>query len=376
MSAARVELHEAWPPAAEVRDAWRALALARENPFVTPEWFGAWAAAHPEERPFVLVVYEPGGTVQAVLPLVLARRGPLRTLQFAGAAFGDWFVPLCAPGGERWAAAALAPALHGHAGRWHVLALDRFDADPAWLAGLREGWPGRGPSVARLAEEDLLSHIEFPPEGWEGYLAAMRKKSRREIARMRRRLEEGHDVRFRPAGDEGEADRDIDAMFRFQDARWAQEGGSQALTGNAPAFHRGMARGALRQGWLRLWSLDVDGETIAVAYGWKLGARAFAYMQGYDVARRDLGGGTLLLAHEIEAAAGEGARVFDMLRGDEPHKQRLQTGNRPVPSFVVTRRGHPAGAALAAVRGARALVKRLPPGVRDPLVERYRRVRR
>ena len=42
-------------PPADIVNTWRALAVAAENPFALPEWHAAWCAAHPQDRPRILV---------------------------------------------------------------------------------------------------------------------------------------------------------------------------------------------------------------------------------------------------------------------------------------------------------------------------------
>ena len=121
------------------------------------------------------------------------------------------------------------------------------------------------------------------------------------------------------------------------------------------AFHTEFAARAAERGWLRLHTLEVDGRPAAVLYGWRLGTRAFAYSQAFDPAYARYAIGVSLLATAVERAAAEGCTRFDMLRGDEPHKQRFRVSAHALESRLVARRGSPAAAeALARSAGRRA----------------------
>jgi len=79
-----------------IEDAWRDLACARGNAFVTPEWLRSWLG-HCGERakPFVIAVSREDGSLAGVLPLVRVREGRRQVLRFAGAELGNYFHPAC-----------------------------------------------------------------------------------------------------------------------------------------------------------------------------------------------------------------------------------------------------------------------------------------
>ena len=165
-----------------------------------------------------------------------------------------------------------------------------------------------------------------------------------------------------------EAQRDLGALLDLHAARW----GSGTFAPSVRAFHTDFAARAAERGWLRLHTLEVDGRPAAVLYGWRLGTRAFAYSQAFDPAYARDAVGVSLLATAVERAAAEGCTRFDMLRGDEPHKQRFRVSAHALESRLVARRGSPAAAeALARSAGRRAWA-RLPARGRA-LVGRLRR---
>jgi CelD/BcsL family acetyltransferase involved in cellulose biosynthesis len=79
-----------------VLDAWRRLAVARGNAFVTPEWYLAVLdALHGDAVPAVAVMRGGDGSVGGLLPLLERRSSSGRRLiSFPGTRFGDIFHPV------------------------------------------------------------------------------------------------------------------------------------------------------------------------------------------------------------------------------------------------------------------------------------------
>src|ERR1700754_1422375 len=128
----------------DIRAAWRNLALARENPFLTPEWLDAWREAATEE-PRVLVS-SVAGELRGVLALVAARARARRELRFPGAANGDWYGAACLPADEEAAISAWLAHLRSEQDGWDVLRLDRVEGAAAWRTGVEAAW---GPRAGR-----------------------------------------------------------------------------------------------------------------------------------------------------------------------------------------------------------------------------------
>jgi CelD/BcsL family acetyltransferase involved in cellulose biosynthesis len=170
-------------------------------------------------------------------------------------------------------------------------------------------------------------------------------------------------------------DADLDVFFRLHDARWSRRGGSSSADPATRAHIRGFARSALERGWLRLWVAEADGRPTAAWYGWRVGARYCYALAGLDEAFESLGLGTVMLGHTIEAAAAEGASIYDFMWGDEEYKRRFETGRRCASTWLFGKPRDPVRwIAASGVRMARA-AEGLPPGLREPLARAARSVR-
>lgn len=342
---------------------WRALAEQRANAFITPEWYLAALAAYGDEsEPWAVAVRDQAGELIGVLPLVRSS-GPRATIRFAGASLGDVFHPAAAEGEPEEAVARAAAAELVRAERgWRSLLLENVPAEAAWLGAL----PGEGLRATPIAHRDeVLPGIPLAGRDWAGYLAGRSRNFRSQVGRKLRRLEREGEVRFRRADDPGKLEEDLATFFALHESRWANRGGSQALTERSRAFHGHFAASALERGWLRLWFLELDGEAIAAWYGWLVGGRYAYYLAGFDEAFGEHSVGQSLLAHTIEQAFAEGADEYDLLLGGEEYKARFAETSREVRTVAITRAWSPARTAIRAESLARRVTEGLPDGVRD-----------
>jgi len=333
-------------PANGVTAAWRDLAITAESPFATPEWLASGLEALKDSSPLILTFRSPEGDLVGVLPLVIDARGRLGS---PAEAYADWFGPACRPELEADVALAAISALHRSGRLGRTWTMTRCLTGAGWLAGVHQA---RRPEYELIAKdpEVELSLVRFSGA------PAMSGKNRREIGRLLRRLDDAHEVEFRCARTRQEAEQAFPVFERLHTERWPDLRGPDTAH-----FHRAFALRAADQGWLRLWTLAVDGEPAAMLYGWRIGARSFAYMQAFDAAWSRHGVGILLLDHAVRAAEEEGSEVYDMLRGLEHHKARFENDRRTARTFAVVGRGSFARLAIGGRESARQAFRRLPP---------------
>ena len=77
------------------------------------------------------------------------------------------------------------------------------------------------------------------------------------------------------------------------------------------------------RGFLRIWSLDLDGTTIASSLVFCAGDRRGYWLNGFDSARARLEPSKLSILHVVEDAFASGAAKLDLGEGDMPHKRRF-----------------------------------------------------
>ncbi|MEK6326237.1 MAG: GNAT family N-acetyltransferase [Actinomycetota bacterium] len=347
----------------EIEGDWRSLAERRGNAFLTPEWYYAWLRNYGEHAdPAVIAVRAPGGDLRGVMPLVQERSGRPRSLRFGGANLADHLHPVAAAPEDEAVAAAAGARLGAEVSGWSAIVLDNVDADAGWWRAMMSAAP---PSLAAVSyRQTTLPYVQLPAS-WETYLASRSRNFRSQLGRKLRALQASHEVRFRRTHAAVELGRDLETFFRLHDARWDARGGSSSASERTRAFHADFTAAALERGWLRLWTMEVDGDPVAAWYGWRLGERYSYYLAGFAPRWSDASVGLLLLAHTVHEAIEEGAAEYDLLLGDETYKQRFATATRPVETVILSRSLHPMRLVARAEATLWRAHRRLPPRLRE-----------
>jgi CelD/BcsL family acetyltransferase involved in cellulose biosynthesis len=279
---------------AALEDDWRPLAERGRNVFATWEWADAWWRHFGTGRE-VRVRHESGSYV---LPLFLERQGPFRILRFIGSGHSDEVGPI----GD----AARASAAFADERDFHLFLGDEMA--PGWAE----------PIGAKVVERTSSPVIELSGT-WDEYLAGRSANFRGQVRSAERRLE---NASFRLAT-RATLDGDLDTLFQLHRARWP---GSHWFAAAEP-FHRDFAGVALDRGWLRLWTLELDGAPAAAWLGYRFNGVESYYQAGRDPALQRERVGFVLLAHTIREALQDGMSEYRLLRGDESFKYRFATGD-------------------------------------------------
>jgi len=355
------------PEAVEgLADAWSSLASARENAFVTAEWFAAWRRNYADgAQPLVGVARSAEGDVEGVLPLVLEGK----TIRFAGSGLGDRFGPAAAADKEVEVAEALGSALRAIRAEWSSLVLENVDPEAAWWRELSMA-AGCGESPI-LGRGSPLPAIRMRGRSWEEYLASRSRNLRSQLGRRRRGLERSHDIQVRWSGEE-RVNEDMATLFRLHHARWSTREQASSMTRRALGFHTDFAKLAARRRWLRLCFLEVDGQPVAGWYGWRIGERFAYYQAGFEPEWADRSVGIVLFAETVRTAFEEGAATYDMLLGDEHFKQRFADDADAVRTVLIAPRWRPTRLMARAEAGARSASMALPEELRQSVKARAR----
>jgi CelD/BcsL family acetyltransferase involved in cellulose biosynthesis len=290
------------------------------TPFHSPAWLLPWWREIGGGELRVLVAHR-GGRMIGVLPLYLQDEGGGKLLPL-GTAISDYLDGLFAGDDAPTVASAMLRRL-----------TDRRDWRRCELHPLRTGSPlleARAPpgcADEALGFEPCLA-VEIPA-GARELSDVLPRKIRANLRYFRRRADQAGRLSFEAAT----ADRlseFLDALFRLHDARW-QQLEQQGVLGD-PAirqFHRAAAPLLLSAGLLRLHVLRLDERIIAAMYALHARGRMYCYLCGFDPEFGALSPGTLIFAHTIDHAIGEGAREVDFLRGRERYKYFWGARERP-----------------------------------------------
>jgi CelD/BcsL family acetyltransferase involved in cellulose biosynthesis len=113
----------------------------------------------------------------------------------------------------------------------------------------------------------------------------------------------------------------MDVFIRLHLRRWSMSGGSTALNSKELIdFHRAFSKTSLERGWLKLYTLLLDGAPVASLYVFKYRDIYYHYQSAFDPDYGSYSPGTVILTLAIKDALEDGALEFDFLHDNEAYK--------------------------------------------------------
>jgi CelD/BcsL family acetyltransferase involved in cellulose biosynthesis len=310
----------------ELRSEWDALLQACPGDciFLTWEWIHTWWLHLSGERNLHIIVVRLDGLLIALAPLALRpaslkRLMPGRVLEFlaSGSVGSDYLSFLVRPGQEQTALREIMRCLN-ESGR--VLELVRIEKSSAPMAELslqllETGWKALGLTTNYCPYSILRGHT------WDSYLQSLHAGHRKNLDKMLRRLHKDFEVSLRVAATEPDRQWAMDVFVRLHLRRWSEKGGSTALNSKELIdFHRAFSAISLDRGWLKLYTLLLDGTPAASLYVFKYRDVHYHYQSAFDPDYGKYSPGTVMLALAIKGAIEDGAVEFDFLHDNEPYK--------------------------------------------------------
>jgi CelD/BcsL family acetyltransferase involved in cellulose biosynthesis len=201
------------------------------------------------------------------------------------------------------------------------------DGDPA-VPLLVESSRARG--MLTLVERQHVSPVVRTNGGVEEYRQSLGRKTFKDLARLRRRLEEEHDdVVFSVAEPPDDLRAQLDESFAVEASGW--KGARQTAIVHAAetaAFYRCIAESFTAAGRLRLSSISVGGRMIAFDLCLVDYDRLWILKGGYDEAFRRYAPGLLLTLAEVERCYELGLEAAELLGDDAEWKRKFSNDAR------------------------------------------------
>lgn len=319
-------------------DDWNSLlrSSASDGLFLTWEWLHTWWSHFSQNKKLCLLAVRSQGADGALLALAplcqVSRSFPWfspRWLRFlgAGSVGSDYLDLILRSGMER----EILPVLAGHLTRKKgLLELAQVRRHGCQSAALAAEWTRSGGHV-REVETNVCPTISLEGHTWDSYLATLGSEHRYNFRRKLKQLHARFAVSFDPVRTEHERREALSHLFSLHALRWESRGGSDGLhTPRLLAFHEDFTRLALERGWLRLFTLRLDGKPAASLYGFRYGRVFYFYQSGLDPAYSRYSVGLVAMGLAIQSALEEGAGEYDLLHGAEPYKFHWASETRPL----------------------------------------------
>ncbi|RPH92007.1 MAG: GNAT family N-acetyltransferase [Lysobacterales bacterium] len=309
----------------DLRSEWNALLQACPSDciFLTWEWAYTWWLHVSGKRRIHIVVVRLGSLLIALAPLALRpaslkRLMPWRVLEFlaSGSVGSDYLSFLIRPGHEQIAVREIARCLDQSGRMLELVRIEKSSASMAELSRqLREaGWKSVGLTTNYCPYSILSGHT------WESYFGSLHANHRINLGKMLRRLHKDFDVSLRVAASESERQWAMDVFVRLHLRRWSDKGGSTALNRKELIdFHRAFSEISLERGWLKLYTLLLDGVPVSSLYVFKYREVYYHYQSAFDPDYRKYSLGTVIIALAIKDAIEDRAVEFDFLHDNESY---------------------------------------------------------
>lgn len=341
---------------ADLRDEWTALAdhASEPNAFAEP-WFVGPSLAHLRDEKVRLLEVRDQDRLIGVAMFGVERgyaRLPLAYVQnwrhhhvFLGA-------PLVAAGREADYWRALLD--HLDAARWapNFLHLHGLVEDGPLLAALRA--TGRSCAVVHREIRAALASDLSPTAYYE---TVVRKKKRKELARLRNRLAELGALTTRRLTPEDDLTPWCDAFLRLEADGWkGKEGSALACTPATEAFFREAVAGARAAGRLELLALELDGRPIAMLVNFVTPPGSFSFKTTFDEAYARFSPGVLLQIENLDILDDPRIAWMDSCASaDHPMIDSLWAERRAIVRVTVPLKGLRRRLAHDTVRGLETL---------------------
>jgi CelD/BcsL family acetyltransferase involved in cellulose biosynthesis len=328
-------------------DEWRQLLAASEFPsgFADPGWVLGWWSAYADRRePWCLVAERGDGSLVGLTVLALSSLPFARMLTFAASSWNGLETLVCAPGSEAEFTSMLLTELAARRREWDVWRLRRVPRTTALAHALLSG---REPLHATASDVRLQPFIELPPsvEDFDARFASKARNTQRRKAKRLREL----GARARLVSEPAEAERAVHELLELRMQRAAEQAQQHAhMDERFERFLVAAVRKMLPSA-ARLWTMELDGRTLAMRLNLVAGPREHSYLLGLSDEHRNLSPGSTLERFAIDHAIGEGRGELDLGPGREEYKYRWGASDREVTRIVV-----PSGSPRAWLSGTAA----------------------
>jgi len=324
----RVTVCTSWDEMERLRPQWDE--ILRANPaltiFSTFEWLQSWWRAFGAGKELVsLICSDYSGNIVAIVPLyrerVYWKLGLYITrLRLVGDGSGDSdnLDLIVFPGHEcavarmfeRWLRTAAVD----------ICELNTMHSESAAAQAVLDEL---STSRWKLSNYDQPWSAVILPETWQGYLAQLSSKERLKVGNRLRRLQARYTVEFRKCTSRTELPSQLQTLFALHQKRWEARGKPGSFRSEERKnFYSLMSEQFLRQGWLELWTLLLNGEPVAAQFGFRYGSTVFSLQEGFDPEHSADSVGYVLRSYVLQQLINSGIRRYEFLAGADESKLR------------------------------------------------------
>lgn len=293
--------------------------------FLTWEWLTAWWKSYSEGKDLFILSVEKDGQIIGIAPFYRKKIPKLGFLQFRALALigdgsndSDYLDWISRNGEEELVVRAITDFLIKKRADWDLILINEIpEKSPHLTLLLKHFYQGR----CYCEEVEVpCAYVELPSD-WEKYLKSLRPRMRTKIRSLIKRLEQGSEVHFDLCRKANDIENWLESFFDIHNKRWQNKNRSGVFVSPSKCqFYQEMSHLFLSRGWLRFYSLKVDGRYVAYQFCFEYNNTIFLLQEGYDPQMDELGIGNILRAYVFRDCIERNVKVYDFLEGVTPHK--------------------------------------------------------
>ncbi|MEQ1795827.1 MAG: GNAT family N-acetyltransferase [Nitrospira sp.] len=301
-------------------EAWNALAAWSETNsiFQTYQWMSSWERVFGGEYdPWFLSVADPSGVI-GVAPLMV-KQGLMgeRLVRFLGDGNAD-YCDFLANGEKQRVLEAICHALFVARERWDVIELNNIPAESSTVELVQSICRRSG---VRVLQRDLYPSPTLLISGHEEEARAVFNKAG--LRRRQNYFQRNGQLVFKHLAGMAVLPF-LEEFFAQHIARWTDSASpSLFLNERNRAFYRELAVAMAGKGWLLLSIIELNGQPLAIHYGFDYNGKLLWYKPSFDKTHAKHSPGLVLLRCLIGYALEHKRGEFDFTIGDEPFKSRF-----------------------------------------------------
>jgi len=319
-----------------MKDAWnRALEMSDASvPYLRHEWFEAAHKRLDKEKGLHIVLVREGEEVIGIFPFLSSHTRllgvPFRKLSFIANSYTP-FQDFILAGNKEECIALLAGHLAETSKKWQRIELDEMRSDSPAVKVLEEV----------CSANRLLHHQEFKSdswylrsdETWEGGLAKLKPRTRKEFRRKLKRLERLGEVQLETLTNTQDIRAHLTTFFELYEKTWKGRERN-------PEFYDDIAGVFSKENSLILYALLLRGKPIAYLYSIKAGSTLYGIKTTYDPAYYAFSPGIVLFYLVVKTLYDDpGIEEFDIGRGTEQFKREwTKLSHKQITTYIGNRR--------------------------------------
>ncbi len=312
---------------------------AHDDITLTWEWLYTWWGVFQDDtrRLMILTVRDTEGRLVGIAPLQLRTVRPYFFLpaihQLAFLAFGeavedeicsDYLNFIIERGLEAEVILAIGHSLANDLSKtWDEIFLDKVCVDSENVRQMRAVMGSHN----RFRYEEILRgpcYFIPLPAAWDALLANLNRGLRLKYHRDLRRASAKGTLTYTLAQTPEEMKEGLGILAKIHQLRWAEKGKVGVFASKKfRLFHERFSEMALKNGYLQLRSLRLNGVPLAVMYHFLYNNKIYFYQSGIDTQQhKNIAPGMLLHGHCIQEAISRGIREYDFLYGETAYKAK------------------------------------------------------